>query len=336
MSKIIILHLLLHPNNSYFNPFSPAEFDTYVVERETNLTFCLKEWRAFLVLAESLTTSIAIHFETTGMPIEFTIHDLDVYEVTLFMSTLSSEIMDSSSSIITPPANNQSVNNITNRSVRVGSSTSKRAHSEENVDDELNALLKRPKGRARKKTTTEEVSKMQYSNPDIEDCSNNESLPSLVTTTGGSNSRTSSNPTRMTVARSAGQEPDPAVATIANRMSTVSPVRPVTTNHPLVQNDLEIIFLKDTDEDTDQTLLSIPLPMEAVPEDCPMMNTLHSVDEEDDDVGTEIPESPAEKRTQEMRRAAISLFRRCYEPSFKISDVTGLNRVLAENSEDED
>lgn len=288
------------------------------MDTETNLTFCLKEWRAFLVLAESMNSTIAIKFETTGHPIEFTMHDLDVFEVTLFMSTLSSDL-DSSSSVVVL---NDSRTSQMNSSRRTVAATNKRPH-EMNVDDELNALLKKPKGIAKNKSVAQE-SRNQYSNPDIEDYTNNES-GSVV---GESNNR-------WTIARNDERNHHLMVPAIANRVSALSP-RPTIHERP---NDLEIIFLRDTEDDSDKTLCSIPMPgeEEPLPRSHSTMNTVaETVMEVADQEPIEVPESPVERKSQQNRRAALALFRRCYEPTFTMSNLTGLNRILVENSDEED
>lgn len=304
-------------------PSSPAEFDTYVVDTETSLTFCLKEWRAFLILAESLNTNITINFETTGLPIEFTIQDLEVFEVTLFMSTLSSDLDTSRNT--SGLALNASQLNISGRPSITG--TNKRAHDRTNVDEELNTLLKKPKGRTKARPVSPE-SRIQFSNPDIED----ESANADGSTSGITNHN------RFTVARNEVERNDILeVPTINNRTCTLSPRPPI---HE-VSNNLEIIFLKDTeDDDSDKTLLSIPMPnADGVCQPSAMdtiQETVAGEGEVDNDDLIEIPASPIDKRSQEMRKAALALFRRCYEPSFRVSNVTGLNRILAENSSDEE
>lgn len=271
------------------------------------MTFCLREWRAFLTLAESLNANIIINFETTGLPIEFTIRDLDVFEVTLFMSTLSSDLDNS---------RNDSVI-IVSDSVpsQVGPTTSKKRTHEATVDEELNALLKKPK--TRKKQTQAQESNIHFSNPDIEDYSANNG--------NGTDSSAINNHNRWTIARNSG-EGLLQVPTIAPRVSTLSP-RATTTHHN--QSNLDIIFLKDTEEDTDATLLSIPMPGDGPPPSS--METLHETVPDAD----EIPISPAESQSRVKRKAKLALFRRCYDPSFRVSNITGL-RILAENSSDEE
>lgn len=279
------------------------------MDTETNLTFCLKEWRAFLVLAESLNSNIAINFETTGLPIEFTIQDLDVFAVTLFLSTLCSDLDNSknSSCIVVSDSNT---------SARPLKAATKRTHAE-NVDEELNVLLKKPKGRT-KRVSSQESSKIQFSNPDIEDCSNNESANTL----GGS---VTDQNNRWTVARN-GEPSNHLQVPSGTRVSTLSP-------RPATQTDMEIIFLKDTEDESDRTLSSIIFPpIDGQP------GTMHTIQETpaSEEEEEEIPSSPIERQTQQKRKAALTLFRRCYEPSFKISNITGLNRIMAENSSDEE
>lgn len=280
--------------------FSPAEFDTFDVDADTSLTFCLKEWRAFLQLAESLNANITINFETTGEPIEFSMQDLDVFEVTLFMSTLSSEL-DSSRDVSGLLAVGSQVGN------------HKRAYDEQ-VEAELQVALKKVKGRTKKPPLSPE-SKIQYSDPNIENCtSNNEGASSA-------GEGTSNHYNRLTVARNGGGRPLTLdVPTISNGTSIVTPPR---IDHH-TSNNLEVIFLRDTEEDdSDRTLSNIPMPPN-IPRQ-----------EEDDDV-IMIADSPASSHSEVIRREGLSLFRRCYEPSFKCTDITGLNRIVAHDSDDEE
>lgn len=270
------------------------------MDTETTVTFCLKEWRAFLVLAEALNTNITIQFETTGLPIEFALHDLDIFEVNLIMATLAKDL-DSSC--------NSSVIILSGETVVGGGATYKRTHDPDNVDGELNALLKRPKGRSK---VVADVSMAYLSNPDIEDWSK-----SNVTEGPGSNNR-------WTVARSADGNNLAPVPTIETRVSTLSP-RPAAQNQ---SHNVDVIFLKDTEEDTDRTLLSIQMPQN---DDQP--SSMRTIAEEEDDV---IPMSPDKEDSRVKRRAARQVFRRIFEPPFNIADVSGLNRIMAPNSDDED
>lgn len=42
------------------------EFDKYLIGEETSITFCLKEFRAFLNFAETINLDLAVNFETAG------------------------------------------------------------------------------------------------------------------------------------------------------------------------------------------------------------------------------------------------------------------------------
>lgn len=308
-----------------------------MVDTETSLTFCLKEWRAFLILAESLNTNIAIHFETTGLPIEFTIQDLEVFEVTLFMSTLSSDL-DSSRNASVVVLNESRAGSQLNASGRPSiagtttTTTKKRAH-EPSVEEELNALLKKPKGRTKAQARPPSPeSRIQFSNPDIEDCSNNNDS---ANDEGPAATYTTTSHNRITVARNGAEDHNRLdVPTIRNHRtsSTLSPRPPPV--HEL-SNNLEVIFLKDTeDDDSDRTLLSIPMPTDDAVGQPAAMDTIQET--VPDEGAVEIPASPVDVRSQAKRKAALSLFRRCYEPSFRVSNITGLNRILAENSSDEE
>lgn len=308
------------------------------MDTETNVTFCLKEWRAFLLLAESLNANISIQFETTGLPIEFTVQDLDVFEVTLFMSTLSSELDNTMSDSVIVLSDSRATPATHN-----GKTTNKRGHDAGQVDEELAVLLKKPKGRMNKqppppplanRLTSSSSSTDQFSNPSIEDYSNKMDTSKPVDSND-----------RLTVARSADENNQLNVPTMeSNRISTVSP-----RNHDK-SHEMEIIFLRDTEDDSDRTLSQIPMPDAAGGHRTTMATIRERVaggggddddnEEEDEEpqvvVDAEIPLSPVHNSTREKRRAALTIFRRCYEPSFKPNEVTGLNRILAESSGEED
>ncbi|XP_014471766.1 PREDICTED: cell cycle checkpoint control protein RAD9A [Dinoponera quadriceps] len=76
---------------------SVGEFDRYIVENETVVTFCLKEFRAFLTFSESVGASVSAHFETAGKPVLFALKNHSL-EVNLLLSTLSPDC-DSQSDI---------------------------------------------------------------------------------------------------------------------------------------------------------------------------------------------------------------------------------------------
>ncbi|XP_032677995.1 cell cycle checkpoint control protein RAD9A [Odontomachus brunneus] len=67
---------------------SVGEFDRYVIGNETVVTFCLKEFRAFLTFSESVGVPVSAHFETAGSPVLFILKNQG-FEVNLVLSTLS-------------------------------------------------------------------------------------------------------------------------------------------------------------------------------------------------------------------------------------------------------
>ncbi|XP_036218294.2 cell cycle checkpoint control protein RAD9A isoform X2 [Bactrocera oleae] len=67
------------------------EFETYKIEKETSITFCLKELRAFLMFAEALNESLCLHFDEAGSPVFVGISHRDEINCILIMSTLSPE-----------------------------------------------------------------------------------------------------------------------------------------------------------------------------------------------------------------------------------------------------
>ncbi|XP_017072213.1 cell cycle checkpoint control protein RAD9A isoform X2 [Drosophila eugracilis] len=67
----------------------PSEFDQYQVTKETIITFCIKEFRAFLLFGECLNASLTLEFDDAGMPLLLKIKKHGEIECLLIMSTLS-------------------------------------------------------------------------------------------------------------------------------------------------------------------------------------------------------------------------------------------------------
>ncbi|XP_044294374.1 cell cycle checkpoint control protein RAD9A isoform X2 [Varanus komodoensis] len=67
---------------------SEDEFQAFQVKEETQVTFCLKEFRGLLSFAESSNLPLNIHFDIPGRPAVFTVED-PVLEVQLVLATLS-------------------------------------------------------------------------------------------------------------------------------------------------------------------------------------------------------------------------------------------------------
>ncbi|XP_017127583.1 cell cycle checkpoint control protein RAD9A [Drosophila elegans] len=67
----------------------PSEFEQYLVTKETVITFCIKEFRAFLLFAECLNASLTLEFDEAGKPFLLKIKKHGEIECLLIMSTLS-------------------------------------------------------------------------------------------------------------------------------------------------------------------------------------------------------------------------------------------------------
>ncbi|XP_061722500.1 cell cycle checkpoint control protein RAD9A [Cydia pomonella] len=65
----------------------PAEFDSYTIGADTMITFTLKEFKALLAFAEALNLPIQIHFETTGRPVVFIVHNGATFEAHFVLAT---------------------------------------------------------------------------------------------------------------------------------------------------------------------------------------------------------------------------------------------------------
>ncbi|XP_053954509.1 cell cycle checkpoint control protein RAD9A isoform X1 [Anastrepha ludens] len=67
------------------------EFEDYKIGKETSITFCLKEFRAFLIFAEALNENVCLQFTEAGSPVFMGITYRDEIHCLLIMSTLSPE-----------------------------------------------------------------------------------------------------------------------------------------------------------------------------------------------------------------------------------------------------
>lgn len=65
------------------------EFENYNVSEDITVTFCLKEFRAFLLFSEAIFENLEIKFREAGSPIVFQIEKANFFEGILIMSTLS-------------------------------------------------------------------------------------------------------------------------------------------------------------------------------------------------------------------------------------------------------
>lgn len=65
----------------------PLEFDSYIIGTDTIITFTLKEFRALLAFAEALNLPLQLHFETTGKPAVFIVHNGATFEAHFVLAT---------------------------------------------------------------------------------------------------------------------------------------------------------------------------------------------------------------------------------------------------------
>ncbi|KAJ8711364.1 hypothetical protein PYW07_008606 [Mythimna separata] len=65
----------------------PAEFDSYLIGADTTITFSLKEFRALLTFSEALNLPLQLHFETTGRPAVFIVHNGTTFEAHFVLAT---------------------------------------------------------------------------------------------------------------------------------------------------------------------------------------------------------------------------------------------------------
>ncbi|XP_064612836.1 cell cycle checkpoint control protein RAD9A-like [Liolophura sinensis] len=73
----------------------PTEFDLCQIGTDTEVTFCLKEFRAILAFAEANNLPMSVNFDTAGKPIVFTIPGDKAYEANFVLATLADLQSDS-------------------------------------------------------------------------------------------------------------------------------------------------------------------------------------------------------------------------------------------------
>ncbi|KAL7286043.1 hypothetical protein TKK_0019652 [Trichogramma kaykai] len=96
--------------------FSVGEFDEYNIESDTIITFCLKELRAILSLADILSQPIDIHFERPGRPVVFVCKSGSM-ESNLVLATLNPDT-ESASQSTTSTRQNPAPKKVTKRAPR--------------------------------------------------------------------------------------------------------------------------------------------------------------------------------------------------------------------------
>ncbi|XP_071849520.1 cell cycle checkpoint control protein RAD9A-like [Apostichopus japonicus] len=84
----------------------PQEFSEYRIGVDTEVTFCLKEFKAILSLSDTVRLPLNIRFETTGKPIVFSFESEGSLEGTFVLATLA-DIGASQSSQQTQPSTSQ-------------------------------------------------------------------------------------------------------------------------------------------------------------------------------------------------------------------------------------
>lgn len=65
----------------------PSEFESYIIGSDTTITYTLKEFRALLAFAEALSLPLQLHFEVTGKPAVFIVHNGSTFEAHFVLAT---------------------------------------------------------------------------------------------------------------------------------------------------------------------------------------------------------------------------------------------------------
>ncbi|XP_038217384.1 cell cycle checkpoint control protein RAD9A [Zerene cesonia] len=74
------------------------EFESYVIGSDTTITFTMKEFKALLSFAEALTLPIQLHFEVTGKPAVFIVHNGSTFEAHFVLATSKPDTQTQASS----------------------------------------------------------------------------------------------------------------------------------------------------------------------------------------------------------------------------------------------
>ncbi|CAG4933281.1 unnamed protein product [Colias eurytheme] len=73
------------------------EFESYVIGADTTITFTMKEFKALLAFAEALTLPLQLHFEVTGKPAVFIVHNGSTFEANFVLATSKPDTQTQSS-----------------------------------------------------------------------------------------------------------------------------------------------------------------------------------------------------------------------------------------------
>lgn len=109
------------------------EFLSYTIGEETTITCTLKEFKALLTFAEALNLPIQLHFDTTGRPVVFIVHNGSTFEANFVLATSK---LDSA----TQATSTQNTVH-TDRSKRKDSDSTESARKKVHVDDEISKCL---------------------------------------------------------------------------------------------------------------------------------------------------------------------------------------------------
>ncbi|XP_076232409.1 cell cycle checkpoint control protein Rad9 isoform X3 [Calliopsis andreniformis] len=84
-----------------------GEFDRYDISGDRAITFCMKEFKAFLIFAENVGIPVSIYFEEPGKPAIFALKNPS-FEANLVLSTLNSENCSQSETTLVVPRQEKS------------------------------------------------------------------------------------------------------------------------------------------------------------------------------------------------------------------------------------
>nr|XP_018900659.1 PREDICTED: cell cycle checkpoint control protein RAD9B [Bemisia tabaci]XP_018900660.1 PREDICTED: cell cycle checkpoint control protein RAD9B [Bemisia tabaci] len=78
--------------------------ETYSINFPTAITFCLKEFKALLMLADNVRAPIAFYFDSPGKPLTLEVSEQGIFRINVLISTLQASTSDQQQSSQTPPA----------------------------------------------------------------------------------------------------------------------------------------------------------------------------------------------------------------------------------------
>lgn len=110
----------------------PFEFSSYTIGTDTNITFTMKEFRALLGFAEGLNLPVQLHFEITGKPAVFIVHNGTTIEAHFVLATSKPDIATQYTSQQTTNSERKRKDDSNDNNI-----SAKKAHLEEDLSNQF-------------------------------------------------------------------------------------------------------------------------------------------------------------------------------------------------------